>query len=356
MEDWKLLEKVLNGKRVKMTDNGIIYANQNGSIYKTSLGLGQVRYIGEVYKGNVYLSEEVNEKEHIEYKFTKDIREETYRRLFFTIMRYINGKKWGEDETALKYVKRNIGKAIYNRFEYGEFFILNEHENSLVKAFEMLKEDNQGGVYGEKFHNIFFRMTGKELNARELIRLYHDNSYDKFIKKNEKLLTNAFSMQKFVMSVIKELDIEGNMAEYERQYEYAKKLLQLSPYDFIIVFYDTDKTRKLLDKIIKEWTVCRISKKDELFSKFDIKYIKKWKEGSISSGFCGASCVRNVIADKTVGKALTDLAYELFGARSKTPIASLGNKELEEEVIDYFSDMKNVVRICDEKRVDILKL
>ena len=62
MEDWKLLEKVLNGKRVKMTDNGIIYANQNGSIYKTSLGLGQVRYIGEVYKGNVYLSEEVNEK------------------------------------------------------------------------------------------------------------------------------------------------------------------------------------------------------------------------------------------------------------------------------------------------------
>ena len=50
MENWKFLEKVLNGKRVKMTDDGIIYANHNGSIYKTALELGQVRYIGEVYK------------------------------------------------------------------------------------------------------------------------------------------------------------------------------------------------------------------------------------------------------------------------------------------------------------------
>lgn len=342
MENWKFLEKVLNGKRVKMTDNGIIYANHNGSIYKTALELGQVRYIGEVYKGNVYLNEEVKEKEHIECNFIKDIREETYRRLFFTIVRYINSKKWDRDEFAIEYVKKNIGEAIYNYFEYGEFFILNDRKN---------RKD----VCDESFRNIFFKMTGKELDVKELIRLYHDNSYNKFIKEHESSLINAFAIQKFVIPTVKELGIEKNIEEYERQYKYAKKLLEVNLYEPIIVRYDANKTGELLDKVIKEWTVCRI-RGDELCSKFNIQHIKYWKESFSKSGFCGGSCARIIVANKMVGKSLKGLANELFGKRSRTPIALLGNKELEKEVMDYFSDMKNMISICNELKEDILNL
>ena len=126
-------------------------------------------------------------------------------------------------------------------------------------------------------------------------------------------------------------------------------------YEPIIVRYDANKTGELLDKVIKEWTVCRI-RGDELCSKFNIKHIKYWKESFLKSGFCGGSCARIIVANKMVGKSLKGLANELFGKRSRTPIALLGNKELEKEVMDYFSDMKNMISICNNQKEDILNL
>ena len=43
-----------------MTDDRIIYANHNGSIYKTSLELGQVRYISDM-KNMISICNELKE-------------------------------------------------------------------------------------------------------------------------------------------------------------------------------------------------------------------------------------------------------------------------------------------------------
>jgi len=330
-----VLEKVIKEEgSSQVGENGIIYANDGGSIYKVNLRTKSVINIGEVYKGELYLKKNTS-KEYSGKSITiNNIEDEVYQELYLSMVRYANEYYKRRDTVEYMGVDSYQGDILYNYLRYGEFFIKGSNDFKSQVSITLMEK----------------------LSNRQIVELYKDKNYEEFCKsdKVKDVIIKSLLEQYTIMKKVKEWKVEENLAEYKRQYKYVRILegKNIKQNDTLEIEYDTEKITPILNEIIKRHTLYRLTNKN---INFNIEAIQNMKEKGLTFYAHKSNLRLGNIGDTVLySVSVMNIAGDIAKAFN-TNIEEFGDEDFSTKVVMEFSNFKNVASI-KYKGKDLLEM
>jgi len=325
MNDKQALEKVIKeqGSSV-LSEEGNVYTNYEGSIYKSSLKWRrkEVNYIGEVYKGELFIEWSFRDefyKTDEKVKFINGISEEVFRNIYIAIIRELNKEVKITSGIMIEpkyrnYAETNLSHIIYNRIKYGEYF---------TKRYKKYAIEVQEAI-------------GKSLSNTEIIQLYIDKNYEEFAKNmSSRFSFKTVEQNRAIQKVIQEKNIERHMDEFVRIYKYHEALMKLDMFSSISVQYKVSGAIDIIDSIIKESVINRLKGK---CNNDTIEYFKEWKNQIRKDGYCE-------IEFKVYDLHLEEDSIGILSKAICQKFFTLQSCNIYFKAVRYFEDMSNVISI-----------
>lgn len=334
-----MVEKVIHEKgSSQLGKNGIIYANDGGSIYKVNLRTKSVINVGEVYKGELYLTKKTSKGYNGKSIIINDIEGEVYQELYLSMVRYANKYYEGQDgrRDAVEWFSVDMyhGDILYNRLRYGEYFV---------------KGDSS-------FKSQVIGTLESKLSNRQIVELYKDKNYEEFCESDEvkDIIIHSLKEQRIILQKVKTWKVEENIEKYKRQYKYVRILenKNIKHDDKLEIEYDTEKITPILDEIIKRYTLCRLTDENINFNIQDVKDMKKKgitfyaRKSDLNLGHLGETVLYFVSMMNFAG----DIAKALY-----INVEEFNDEDFSTKVVMTFSNFDNVASI-KYKGKDLLEL